>query len=400
MCTFSDNSAGGAGGGIGASGRFFWKQVTISNNSAASGGGIANQQAGDEGPRTHSLYNALVANNSAASGPDLAGLFDARFSLLESTAGATIIAGVAGSNILAVDPQLGPLAYNAPADPERTPTLTRALLPSSPAIDQASNAAYDVDQRFFARPRDLAGVANSTATGGETYDGSGDGQAYDNPNGSDIGAYELQPGPAPVISAITPGHGPDGGGTEVTISGQNLGSATGVTFGSGNPGSIVENTATEITALSPAGSGTVQITVSTVYGTSGALNFTYDSPPAKAPSDPETGPTSGSNVPHCNGYLATIFASKGKLGRTLSGTSHRDVIVGTRGNDSIDGGAGNDIVCAGSGKDTVKGGQGNDRLYGEGGEDMLLGQGGDDKLFGGPAHDILVGGAGNDAKQS
>jgi hypothetical protein len=59
--------------------------------------------------------------------------------------------------------------------------------------------------------------------------------------------YELQPGPAPVITSITPNHGPSTGGTEVTIQGDNLDFVKQVTLG-GLPLAI-ENGTQGITGL-------------------------------------------------------------------------------------------------------------------------------------------------------
>jgi hypothetical protein len=61
------------------------------------------------------------------------------------------------------------------------------------------------------------------------------------------GLYELQPGPAPIITSITPNHGPSTGGTEVTIEGDNLDFVRQVTLG-GLPLAI-ENGTQGITSL-------------------------------------------------------------------------------------------------------------------------------------------------------
>jgi hypothetical protein len=83
---------------------------------------------------------------------------------------------------------------------------------------------------------------------------------------------------APAISSINPTQGPTTGGTNVTITGTNLGGATGVMFGP-NSGTIITDTPTEITASSPpATAGTVDVTVTTSAGTSAtspADQFTY-----------------------------------------------------------------------------------------------------------------------------
>ncbi len=63
----------------------------------------------------------------------------------------------------------------------------------------------------------------------------------------------------------------------MTITGTNLGGASAVEFGS-NAATITADSATSITATSPAGTGTVDVTVTTAGGTSAtspADEFTY-----------------------------------------------------------------------------------------------------------------------------
>ncbi len=72
----------------------------------------------------------------------------------------------------------------------------------------------------------------------------------------------------PVISGVTPGHGAPAGGTEVTITGSNFTGATEVKFGLNNAESFNVESDTEITAVAPAGTGTVDVTIESVVGTS------------------------------------------------------------------------------------------------------------------------------------
>jgi hypothetical protein len=66
----------------------------------------------------------------------------------------------------------------------------------------------------------------------------------------------------------------------VTITGTNLGTTATATvnFGAGNPATIVSDNGSQIVATSPSGTGTVDVTVTTVGGTSttsAADQFTY-----------------------------------------------------------------------------------------------------------------------------
>ena len=73
----------------------------------------------------------------------------------------------------------------------------------------------------------------------------------------------------PTVSALHPASGPSGGDTKVTVTGTGLGGATQVLFGTA-PGTLVSvnATGTSLTVSSPAGSGTVDLTVTTPGGTS------------------------------------------------------------------------------------------------------------------------------------
>ncbi len=84
--------------------------------------------------------------------------------------------------------------------------------------------------------------------------------------------------PIPVVTGVSPATGPTTGGTLVTIAGTNLAGATAVNFASTPVTSFLSDTANQITLLSPAGTGTVDVTVVIPVGasaTSAADHFTY-----------------------------------------------------------------------------------------------------------------------------
>ena len=72
----------------------------------------------------------------------------------------------------------------------------------------------------------------------------------------------------PSITKVEPSSGPSAGGTSVTITGTNLTGATEVKFGGGKARSFTVKSGTSITATSPSGKGTVDVTVTTPGGTS------------------------------------------------------------------------------------------------------------------------------------
>src|SRR6516164_8872744 len=100
----------------------------------------------------------------------------------------------------------------------------------------------------------------------------------------------------PTVTNVNPNTGPTSGGTSVTITGTNFSDVTAVRIGSNAAGSFTVDSATQITATSPAGVGTVDVTVTTAGGTSvisSGDRFTYGSAPTVTNVNPNTGPTSG-----------------------------------------------------------------------------------------------------------
>jgi hypothetical protein len=105
-------------------------------------------------------------------------------------------------------------------------------------------------------------------------------------------------GPGPAIQSVKPASGPPQGGTPVTITGQHFMGATNVFFESAAgkvEAKFEEVSASVIKAISPPGTGTVHITVTTPVGTSEKANpadeFTYEHPEVTS-----IAPTSGTNA--------------------------------------------------------------------------------------------------------
>ncbi len=100
----------------------------------------------------------------------------------------------------------------------------------------------------------------------------------------------------PSVTAVSPSSGATAGGTSVTITGVSLGGATAVRFGSATAASFTVDSPTSITAISPAGSGTVDVTVTTPSGTSptgSGDRFTYRPAPTVGRLSAKGGPASG-----------------------------------------------------------------------------------------------------------
>ena len=127
---------------------------------------------------------------------------------------------------------------------------------------------------------------------------SGDAALVAAPHADQGAAYVFAAEPA--VSGLRPTSGPQSGGTSVTISGSGLSNASGVAFGASPAASFTVDDDATITAVSPAGSGTVDVTITTPDGSSAtgaADQFTYEgSSPSPSPtptptSTPTTPPT-------------------------------------------------------------------------------------------------------------
>jgi hypothetical protein len=160
-CTFSENWAENLGGGVYNGGT-----ATIGNTIFKTGG---------RGGENIVSFGTVTSNG---------------YNLSNDGAGGVL---TAMGDRINTDPMLGPLQDNG------GPTFTHALLPGSPAIDAGKNfAAGSTDQRGsgFVRTFDSTSIAN--ANGGD---------------GTDIGAYEVQP-PTPSYAAqVQAPINPDGSST-------------------------------------------------------------------------------------------------------------------------------------------------------------------------------------------
>ena len=142
---------------------------------------------------------------------------------------------------------------------------------------------------------------------------------YDPPAAPTVSdTYTVQSAAAPVITGLSVSSGSIAGGTSVTLTGTNLGSATAVKFGS-TAATIVSNTSTQIVATSPAaGAGTVDVTVTTANGTSPVVpadQFTYPKAVPTVSATDAGGVYSGSTYP----ATATVTGVGGTAASSLEG---------------------------------------------------------------------------------
>jgi hypothetical protein len=117
----------------------------------------------------------------------------------------------------------------------------------------------------------------------------------------------------PTVTAVTPTKGPTAGGTTVKITGTTfttVTAVTGVKFGTTNATSWTVKSATQITAVAPAGAGTVKVTVTTKFGTGTKANaYTYIAPPTVTATTPTKGPTVGGTTVKITGTNFTTVTA-------------------------------------------------------------------------------------------
>jgi hypothetical protein len=133
-------------------------------------------------------------------------------------------------------------------------------------------------------------------------------------NGEPLLAALAEP---PSVARISPDEGAESGGTKVTVTGANFtpsgGSEPFVSFGPQSAENVTTSSGASISAVSPKGSGAVDVTVETAVGssaTSSADLFTYRAPPAVTEVNPKLGLESG-------GTEVTITGSKFTPGSTV-----------------------------------------------------------------------------------
>lgn len=156
--------------------------------------------------------------------------------------------------VTALSPSAGPLAGG------NTITITGTALTGATAVLFGTTAAtsFTVSSATEITATAPAGSAGAvdvqvTTPGGTSATGSADQYTYT---------------VAPAITHVSPAAGPVAGGTSVTIAGTGFTGASAVKFGSGAATTYTVDSDSQITATTSAGTGAVDITVTTAGGTS------------------------------------------------------------------------------------------------------------------------------------
>jgi hypothetical protein len=161
----------------------------------------------------------------------------------------------------------------------------------APRADGAQGAAWLYQRRGTSWSEPAVALQASGEQGNASYGASvalsSDAQTALVGGPSETGAKGTRPGavwafgphPAPLITGVVPNKGPAAGGTEVTVTGTNFTGVTAVEFG-GDAATFTVNSATSITAVSPPGTGVVDVRVKNENGLSAVHpqdHFTYTS---------------------------------------------------------------------------------------------------------------------------
>ncbi len=387
--TFVGNSAF-TGGAIANSGTSQVKLVNVSvvGNSAVTepcaaefclavvsqGGGVANTSLG-----SISLDNSIVAGNNVIikrPGGDLIYASDVEgFGL----SGANNLIGSSGSGLQngvngnITDSDVAIIASTTLVD-NGVPSQTLALLPGSPALDNANSAnCPGTDQRGISRPQGP---------------------------GCDIGAHETLAVPTADL-AVTGTVSPnpvmvrDRFAALLSITNNGPDNATGVTLIDTLPagsGTVTAN-ATQGSCGVAAGKvscnlanlavgATVNVTIKGTPGSAGTFSNVANVSGNQLDIKPANNAATQSLVVmplSCQGLTPTLVGTPNN--DTLRGTAKRDIIQALSGNDTVYGADGDDVICGGEGNDILKGEKGNDKLDGSTGTDSCDGGAGTDSAI-------------------
>ena len=175
-----------------------------------------------------------------------------------------------------------------PLDGGTAVTVRGAGFTSGATVDFGSMAASSTT---VTSPTTLTVTSPAGSSGGVnvTVTGPG-GTSATSP--SDLFSYD----PVPTVTSATPAAGPLTGGTVVTVTGTGFVAAPTVLFGSRSATTVVVVNTTTLRATAPAGTGSVDTTVTTPGGTSTSGpsdTFRYDPAPTVTGITPDEGPVAG-----------------------------------------------------------------------------------------------------------
>jgi IPT/TIG domain len=202
--------------------------------------------------------------------------------------GFAVVTHALAATVTGIDPTHGPAAGG------NTVTITGSDFGDSATVEFGPNSATDV-----VVVDDTTITATAPAgTAGTPVDVTVNPAQGPTDTLPDAYTYDVPP---PMVTSLSPDHGPAAGGNQVTITGTNLNGTTQVQFGANNATNVNVVDDTTITANAPGGTAgqTVDVTVTTPGGTSptaGAGNdYSYDPLPVVNNLIPDHGPAAGGN---------------------------------------------------------------------------------------------------------
>ncbi len=191
---------------------------------------------------------------------------------------------VAAPAITAIHPIAGPTAGGTPVILTGSGFTSAAPSGAVQFGSTAANYTVNSDTQITAiAPPGAAGTVDITVStvGGTSATSAGDRFTY---------------AQAPTTASITPTTGPSAGGTQITLTGTHLSAASTVKFGNQSATGVSVVSDTQLTAISPPGTGTVDLTVTTPGGTSaitGTARFSYAGVPSITGLSTQHGPVAG-----------------------------------------------------------------------------------------------------------
>lgn len=249
-------------------------------------------------------FTVNSATSITATSPAGTGTVDVRVTTAggtSATSAADQFTYTAGPAVTSISPTTGPTTGGT------TVTITGTGFSGSTAVTFGATAATSFTVNS------ATSITATSPAGSGTID-----VRATNPGGTSAtsAADQFTYAAGPTVTLISPTSGPALGGTSVTITGTGFTGVTAVKFGTNNAASFTVNSATSITATSAPGTGSVDITVTTVGGTSPATaadRFTYLS------ATTTTALVSSQN-PSSYGQSVTFTATLSSSGGTPTGT--------------------------------------------------------------------------------
>ncbi|WP_435848491.1 IPT/TIG domain-containing protein [Streptomyces javensis] len=230
------------------------------------------------GPNFALSYTVVSATRITAVAPPGSGTVQITVTTPAGTSNGVAFGYAAAPTLTAISPATGPAAGGTAVTLTGT-NLLGATAVRFGAVNATSFTVVSATQITAVAPLGSGTVQVTVTTPGGTSNGV---------------SYTYVAVPVPVLTSVSPGQGPVGGGNTVTLTGSGLTGVTAVTFGSTPALSFTVVSATQITAVAPPGAaGPVQITVTGPGGTSNGVTYFYVGVPTLTGAAPAQGPTSG-----------------------------------------------------------------------------------------------------------